>query len=134
MNTPTSWSYRLARFLRDKRIEHGLSQEEAAKRLGWTQTEVSRLERGFSTRPPFGSVIQLGTSYGTTPNSLARAAGLWTDNKDSRDGASRLELARLEAILADLPPERRTELITTLENFALSTRNTWARADRVEVR
>lgn len=134
MKAPANWNRRLAQFLQDKRIEHGLSQEQAGKRLDWTQTEISRLERAASTRPVFASVIQLGTSYGTTPNSLARAAGLWIDNTDSRDSASRLELARLEAILADLPPERRTELITTLENFALSTRNTWARADRVEVR
>lgn len=62
-STPTLRGRRLARELRDFRNRVGLTQAEAARRVGWNKNKLSRIEEP-STRPAEGDVAALLQLYG----------------------------------------------------------------------
>lgn len=53
----------LAQWLRDVRIKAGMSQVDAAKRLGVTRTVMSRYENGVRT-PSISRLQELASLYG----------------------------------------------------------------------
>ena len=60
----------LAKFLREKRIEVGLSQGAVAKKLGYTSPQfVSNWERGLS-RPPVATLRKIAQIYQIAPNEM----------------------------------------------------------------
>jgi transcriptional regulator with XRE-family HTH domain len=60
----------LADFLRDKRIESGLSQMDVARKLGYTSAQfVSNWERGLSS-PPIHTLRKLSELYNIPPDTL----------------------------------------------------------------
>lgn len=63
----------LAKFLREKRIEVGLSQGAVAKKLGYTSPQfVSNWERGLS-RPPVATLRKIAQIYQIAPNEMFEA-------------------------------------------------------------
>lgn len=63
----------LAKFLKDKRIETGLSQGAVAKKLGYTSPQfVSNWERGLS-RPPVATLRKIAQIYNINPNEMFEA-------------------------------------------------------------
>lgn len=60
----------LAKFLKDKRLEAGLSQGAVAKKLGYTSPQfISNWERGLS-RPPIKTLRKLALIYNISPNDM----------------------------------------------------------------
>lgn len=60
----------LAKFLKDKRNEAGLSQGAVAKKLGYTSPQfVSNWERGLS-RPPVATLRKISQIYNISPNEM----------------------------------------------------------------
>lgn len=77
--TPTLRGRRLARELRELRKRAGLSQAEAARRVGWSKNKVSRIEEPV-TRPTDDDVRALLQLYGLD---AARHPAILQLNKDS---------------------------------------------------
>lgn len=60
----------LAKFLKDKRTEAGLSQGTVAKKLGYTSPQfISNWERGLS-RPPVATLRKIALIYNISPNDM----------------------------------------------------------------
>ena len=60
----------IAKFLKDKRIEAGLSQGAVAKKLGYTSPQfISNWERGLS-RPPVETLRKVAQIYNISPNEM----------------------------------------------------------------
>lgn len=60
----------LAKFLKDKRIEAGISQGTVAKKLGYTSPQfISNWERGLS-RPPVTTLRKIAQIYNISPNEM----------------------------------------------------------------
>jgi transcriptional regulator with XRE-family HTH domain len=78
-STPTLRGRRLARELRELRERAGLSQAEAARRVGWSKSKVSRIEEP-ATRPEDNDVRALLQLYGLD---AARHDAIIQLNKDS---------------------------------------------------
>lgn len=78
-STPTLRGRRLARELTRLRIRAGLSQAEAARRVGWSKSKVSRIEEP-STRPDDADVRALLQLYGLD---AARHPAILQLNEDS---------------------------------------------------
>lgn len=78
-STPTLRGRRLAGELRKLRTRAGLSQTEAARRVGWSKSKVSRIEDSV-TRPEDGDVRALLQLYGLD---AARHDAIIQLNKDS---------------------------------------------------
>ncbi|MDR4995780.1 helix-turn-helix transcriptional regulator [Bacillus altitudinis] len=53
----------LARMLKNKRKESGLSQEDFAEKMGFTGSYISRLENG-KVSPTFKSLVQISEHVG----------------------------------------------------------------------
>ncbi|HEY3333897.1 MAG TPA: helix-turn-helix domain-containing protein [Candidatus Limnocylindrales bacterium] len=88
-----------ARDLRTARRALGISQAEAGKRAGLSQSQVSRLERGNVRHPKLEHVCRAIRAVGLVP-SLQRYPG----DVQVRDRAQLALLARFESLLA--PPIR----------------------------
>lgn len=78
-STPTLRGRRLAAELRKLRTRAGLSQAEAARRVGWSKSKISRIEEP-ATRPADDDVRALLQLYGLD---AARHAAILQLNKDS---------------------------------------------------
>lgn len=60
----------LSKFLKQKRLQAGLSQGEVAKRLGYTSPQfVSNWERGLS-RPPAATLRKIAQIYNIATNEM----------------------------------------------------------------
>lgn len=64
---------RLAAALRELRVQSGLSTYELALRLGWSQSKVSKMERGSTTADPV-DVAAWTSALGTEPDVAANLA------------------------------------------------------------
>ena len=73
MTHPTDISEALARVIRDKRAERGLSQRDLAEATGIALVTISRKERGFN---PFNAIeiAAIATALGTSFTDLSLAA------------------------------------------------------------
>jgi transcriptional regulator with XRE-family HTH domain len=71
----------LGTFIRNRREQLGLSQQELADRAGHgtKQEHVSRLERGRVTLPRWHRLLALADALEVTPGELLLQAGLITD-------------------------------------------------------
>jgi transcriptional regulator with XRE-family HTH domain len=89
---------RLADMLRTARLDAGLSGEELARRLGWSQSKVSKMETG-RTRAAQDDVAAWLGEVGTAPELRTQAEGLARDAQGEarhwrdayRDGAAALQ-------------------------------------------
>ena len=60
----------LAKFLKEKRVESGLSQKEVAEKLGYSTSQfISNWERGIS-HPPLNTLRQLAEMYRISPDDM----------------------------------------------------------------
>lgn len=82
-----------AELLRDRRVAHGLTQAQLARRAGTSQAAISRIESG-DVSPTFSTLAGLMGALGET-------LGL-----DARPDAGDFDLAHLAANLARSPTER----------------------------
>jgi transcriptional regulator with XRE-family HTH domain len=56
--------------LREARRRRGLTQEQLEAASGVSQTVISKLERGGSTNPAYGTVVNLADALGVDPRAL----------------------------------------------------------------
>ena len=81
-------SMTLGEFMQKRRKELGLTQQELADRLGWTDTgRVSRAEQGhsFRTFPKPDDLRNLARVLETTPESMLAALGYLDEAEVARD-------------------------------------------------
>ncbi len=75
-NAPDEARERLAAFIRDRRIELGLSNAELERRTGIHQSRLSRWERGIDTPSRIDRLDALARGLELPPSDLYLAAGL----------------------------------------------------------
>ncbi len=83
------------RVLRERRLAHGLSQAQLARRAGTTQAAVSRIERG-QVSPTFATLRSLLDALGEVPELTVRRAEGSHDARHLADMAARSPEERLE--------------------------------------
>src|SRR5215207_4569536 len=62
----------LARYVRDRRLDLGLSQSDLAARCGVSQKTVSLIESGQTHQPGLGLLHRLAAALGAAPADLER--------------------------------------------------------------
>ena len=72
-------SKRLAEFFTEARKAEGLTQVEAASRIGCTVPDLSRYENG-KTSPTLGRALIMCQVYGKSPNQMAQAMKVTVDS------------------------------------------------------
>ncbi len=85
--------------LRERRLVHGLSQEQLARRAGTTQAAISRIERG-DVSPTFATLRSLLGALGEVPELVVRRAEGSHDPRHLADMAARSPERRLELALS----------------------------------
>jgi transcriptional regulator with XRE-family HTH domain len=110
----------LGNYLRERRMELGLSQEELAERIGGSasQAEISRLERGHVMLPRRGRMEALAEALEVTLGSLLVRSGWLTEGEEddldalprTEESLARAEVAKIAVELHDL----REFLLTSL--------------------
>lgn len=65
----------LAKSVKRRRKELGISQEEVARRSGVTLATVNRIEGGVQENPRFGTIKKLANGLGVTLSDLLREDG-----------------------------------------------------------
>jgi len=85
--------------LRERRLAHGLSQAQLARRAGTTQAAISRIERG-EVSPTFTTVRSLLDALGEVPELGVRRAEGSHDARHLADMAARSPEERLELAMS----------------------------------
>ena len=85
--------------LRDRRVAHGLSQAQLARRAGTTQAAISRIERG-EVSPTFTTLLALFDALGEVPELSVRRAEGGHDTRHLADMAARSPDERLELAMS----------------------------------
>jgi transcriptional regulator with XRE-family HTH domain len=102
----TALAKRLGGNIARRRKELGLTQAALAERLGMEPETVSRCERGAAL-PSVASLVSFAQVLGTTLADLLA----------EMPGEAYPEAQRLTALLAEVPPEARAVLISTIETL-----------------
>ena len=99
----------IGHFVRERRQDLGLSQEQVAERMGgsYGQSDISRIERGHIELPRVGTLIRLGSALDVPVGDLLIASGWFEDahffgdafGADSGDDVLAEVLARIEVEL-----------------------------------
>jgi transcriptional regulator with XRE-family HTH domain len=108
-------------YIRERRQRLGLSQEELAERVGgaYSQSDISRLERGHIGLPRLGTIVRLAASLEVSVGDLLIAAGWFEDELViSSLAPAAAEQDTLETVLAVIEAELDT--IRDLEHQATS--------------
>ncbi|CAN5535856.1 hypothetical protein BH20ACT18_BH20ACT18_11300 [soil metagenome] len=85
--------------LRQRRLAHGLSQAQLARRAGTTQAAISRIERG-EVSPTFTTLRSLFDALGEVPVLSVRRAEGSHDGRHLADMAARSPEERLELAMS----------------------------------
>ncbi len=85
--------------LRVRRLAHGLSQAQLARRAGTTQAAISRIERG-EVSPTFTTLRSLFGALGEVPELVVRRAESSHDAGHLSDMAARSPQERLELAMS----------------------------------
>jgi transcriptional regulator with XRE-family HTH domain len=111
----------LGNFLRERRMDLGLSQEQLAERIGGTasQAEISRLERGQVMLPRRGRMEALAAALDISLGALLVHSGWLTEDErsdidDSPQPEEPVERVEITAIVGELN-ELRDYLLSAIE-------------------
>ena len=95
-------AFRLARVLRDMRVNRGLTQEQLAKKVGYSQRAISDLEQG-RTQVHAVALYHIAKALASDPIEIC--ASTWPD--DSTLFAASATERELLLLVKQIPPERR---------------------------
>lgn len=98
--------------LLEARRNRGLTQMQAANRIGVSQSLISNLERGPQPGMRVGDLFKVLAYYHIEPNAVAEALGYWQEDAIVRDDPR--FVAVLEG-LAALPDTLYDHLMTSIE-------------------
>jgi transcriptional regulator with XRE-family HTH domain len=95
-------------FIRERRLHLNLTQEELAARMGaaYTQSEISRLERGHIGLPRLSTIIRLAAALKVSVGDVLIAGG-WFEDEDIVAGltSATAEQDTLATVLAAIEAE-----------------------------
>jgi transcriptional regulator with XRE-family HTH domain len=103
--------YRLGTFIRERRMELGLTQEQLAERMGSAvrQAEVSRLERGQIAFPRRERLDMIAAALEVSPGELlVRAYAITMDEVPDGDDPDEVDLLATSPGKADILSELRS--------------------------
>lgn len=112
----------IGNYVRERRQDLGLSQEQLAERVGGTygQSDISRIERGHIELPRLATMVSLAASLEVPVGDLLIASGWFNEGHftsmsqssgDSSNTRLELVLAEIESELAEIRElERQAEL------------------------
>ena len=99
-------------FIRERRQHLGLSQEELANRVGgaYSQSDISRLERGHIGLPRLSTIVRLATSLEVSIGDLLIAGGWFDDTHLTRvhDLSGGSEAGRFDMVFVHIESELAT--------------------------
>jgi transcriptional regulator with XRE-family HTH domain len=96
----------------EARRSRGMTQVEAASKIGVSQTMISNLERGPQPGMRVGELFRVLAYYHIEPNLVAEVLGYWNDSTAERDDPR--FIAVVEG-LASLPDTLYDQIIRALE-------------------
>jgi len=99
----------IGNYVRERRQDLGLSQEQLAERVGGTygQSDISRIERGHIELPRLATMVSLAASLEVPVGNLLIASGWFNEghfNVVSQPSAETRD-ARLDVVLAEIESE-----------------------------
>jgi len=115
----------LGTYIRERRQDLGLSQEQLAERVGgaYGQSDISRIERGHIELPRLATLVSLATALEVPVGNLLIASGWFNESHFATmpQPAGDAEPGSLEAMLTDIETE--LDIIHALEHQAESRSN-----------
>jgi len=105
----------LGNYVRERRQDIGLSQEQLAERVGGTyrQSDISRIERGHVSLPRLANLERLAASLDVPVGELLIAAGWFNEGRFTSDTTGGDVPADLESAVNQI--ERELEAIQDME-------------------
>ena len=105
----------LGNYVRERRQDIGLSQEQLAERVGGTyrQSDISRIERGHVSLPRLANLERLAASLDVPVGELLIAAGWFNEGRFTADPTGGDVPADLESAVNQI--ERELEAIQDME-------------------
>jgi transcriptional regulator with XRE-family HTH domain len=99
----------IGNYVRERRQDLGLSQEQLAERVGGTygQSDISRIERGHIELPRLATMVSLAASLEVPVGDLLIASGWFNEGHfiANTDPAGVADSVKLEAVLAEIESE-----------------------------
>jgi transcriptional regulator with XRE-family HTH domain len=99
----------IGNYVRERRQDLGLSQEQLAERVGGTygQSDISRIERGHIELPRLATMVSLAASLEVPVGDLLIASGWFNEEHfvSLSTSSSDADNGKLEAVLAEIEGE-----------------------------